>query len=73
MHLKASGYPNNGIIAIGSTRYTEFGECTFLDVGDESFIVVYDSRLYSRNSVEKFIQEANYPINGLSILHQKVV
>ena len=73
MHLKESGYPVNAVIAIGSTRYTEFGESTFLDVGDESFIIIYDSKLHTRRSVEKLIQDSNYTVSGLSILHQIVV
>jgi hypothetical protein len=73
MHLKESGYPTNAVISIGSTRYTEFGESTFLDVGDESFIIVYDSKLYTSRSVEKLVQDSNYTVNGLSILHQIVV
>lgn len=43
-YLAACGRPGTVLIAIGATRYTPLGESTYLEVGDESLVVVYDSR-----------------------------
>lgn len=41
--LRLAGSPDTLLAGIGATRYTEFGEQTFLDPGDESIVAVYDS------------------------------
>ena len=43
-YLARSGRPGTVLIGIGATRYTPLGESTYLEVGDESLVVVYDSR-----------------------------
>jgi hypothetical protein len=57
IYLAASGSPRQVLIGIGATRYTEFGESNFLQVGDESIVVVYDSSINDANSVETAIRE----------------
>ncbi len=42
-YLAASGRPGTLLVGIGATRYTPLGESTYLEVGDESLVVVYDS------------------------------
>ena len=42
-YLAASGRPGTLLIGIGATRYTPVGESTFLEEGDESIVIVYDS------------------------------
>ncbi|MBM3634385.1 MAG: hypothetical protein FJW99_03705 [Actinobacteria bacterium] len=46
-YLAAAGYPGSTLIGIGATRYTPFGESTYLVAGDESIVVVYDERASS--------------------------
>jgi hypothetical protein len=41
--MVASGHPENLLIGIGATRYTELGESTFLHPGDEAIVRVYDT------------------------------
>ncbi|MDT5151389.1 MAG: hypothetical protein QOI01_3122 [Mycobacterium sp.] len=41
--MVASGHPANLLIGIGATRYTELGESTFLQPGDEAIVRVYDT------------------------------
>jgi hypothetical protein len=41
--MVASGHPSNVLIGIGATRYTELGESTFLQPGDEAIVRVYDT------------------------------
>ena len=71
--LAASGYPTQAIISIGATRYTEFGEKTFLQPGDESIVIVYDATLYSPDVVKQMAQKSEYSSQGMSVLSQQVV
>jgi len=74
LHIQNATYPSGMIVSIGATSYTSFGESTFLEIGDEIFVYVYDSKLYSsddiltntkNNCVEK--------LENCSLLHQKIV
>lgn len=38
--LQAANYPQQTIISIGATRYTEFGEHNFLKPGDIAIIAI---------------------------------
>jgi hypothetical protein len=67
-------YPKNMIISIGSTSYTAFGENTFLEVGDEVFVYIYDS---NKNSFEDILNNAKNngeeELENCSLLHQNIV
>lgn len=41
--MVASGRPSHCLIGIGATRYTELGESTYLQPGDEAIVRVYDT------------------------------
>lgn len=41
--MVASGHPRHVLIGIGATRYTAYGESTFLKPGDEGIVRVYDT------------------------------
>lgn len=41
--MVAAGRPANVLIGIGATRYTRYGETTFLKPGDEAIVRVYDT------------------------------
>ncbi len=73
-HLKNSGFPKGLIVSIGATSYTEFGENTFLEVGDEIFVIVYDNTKASFDVIINLL-ESNQEliISGASILHQKII
>jgi len=73
LHIKNSNYPNNMIISIGATSYTEFGESTFLEVGDEIFVYVYDSKLYSYEDILNDATNGGNNLDKCSLLHQKIV
>ena len=40
--MVASGHPRHVLIGIGATRYTRYGESTYLQPGDEGIVRVYD-------------------------------
>jgi len=74
VQLKECGYPQDMIISIGSTRYTDFGENNYLKINDECFVVVYNKKHYSLSEVEDLIIRGNtLHNNNISMLHQKVV
>lgn len=72
-YLKAAGYPQEMIISIGATRYTEYGETTFLAPDDEVIVVLYDTACYNADTVMEGIDAGVYDAEGLSVLSQKVV
>jgi hypothetical protein len=71
--LKANGYPKKALISIGATRYTPFGESTFLRPGDEVYIAVYDAAHYSNEAIREFASLNDLHKARISFLHQKVV
>lgn len=71
--LKANEYPARAIISIGATRYTHFGETTYLRPDDEVYVCVYDASRYSNTDIRNLIRDQNLKAEGISFLHQKVV
>ncbi len=41
--MVAAGHPRHVLIGIGATRYTSYGESTYLKPGDEAIVRVYDT------------------------------
>jgi hypothetical protein len=72
-YLSACHNPKEAIISIGATRYTEFGERTFLKSGDVCIVIVYDREKYTQKDVLKMLQDSNYPTAHISVLKQKVL
>jgi len=64
--------PKNAIISIGATRYTPYGETTFLQTGDEVLVVVYNHKEYTLDDVLQTLQNKEYEKENMSILAQKV-
>ena len=71
--IKEASYPENMIISIGATRYTEYGEHTFLQSGDEVIVALYDNNLYCKNPIFSKIVAGEYENEGMSVLAQKVL
>ena len=72
-YIEACEYPDKAIISIGATRYTEYGEKTFLKTNDEIFVVVYNHKTYSFKDIVLALNTQNYPLQDITILHQKVL
>ncbi|KLV05393.1 hypothetical protein ABT56_11800 [Photobacterium aquae] len=72
MHLENAGYPQQAVISIGATRYTEYGETTFLKPGDTSIVVVYDGERYSPDQIALMAQSEQFEQMGISALVQVV-
>ncbi len=71
-YIHACDNPAEAIISIGATRYTEYGESTFLQKGDESIVIVYDRTKLSQSDVLAMVKSSHYDDN-MSLLAQKVI
>ncbi|OOF53947.1 hypothetical protein BKK56_10565 [Rodentibacter genomosp. 2] len=70
--LKQANYPTKAIISIGATRYTEFGEQNFLQVGDTSIVAVYNVKRYTRAQIVEMVENEKFA-EDISALVQKVI
>ena len=71
--IQRAGYPEQALISIGATRYTDFGESNFLEPGDESIVAVYDSNRFTPDEIEAIARaERAVPDSGISLLRQIV-
>ena len=71
-HLAAAGRPGRALIAIGATRYSPFGEETFLREGDEAVVVAYDGNRHDTAAVAAAIAGGAGSLPGASVLRQRV-
>lgn len=73
-YLAAAGNPATVLVGIGATRYTPFGETTFLRAGDESIVVVYDAAHHAPQEVADAVAAgAEDGLERASVLRQVVV
>jgi len=72
-YISECDYPSKAIISIGATRYTNYGENTFLNQGDEVIIVVYNNKISSLDDVLNAINTNTYDTKNMSVLSQKVI
>lgn len=71
--FREAGRPERAVVGIGATRYTDFGEHNFLDVGDESLVIVYDGAVLGRSDVMFAVaNRAEFELSGASVLAQQV-
>lgn len=71
-YLKACGYPEKAVISIGATRYTPYGEKTYLQKGDEVIVVLYDNDRYCQNPLFSKVVSNDLGGEGISALVQRV-
>ncbi|MGI9280428.1 MAG: DUF5718 family protein [Endozoicomonas sp.] len=70
--LAKAEYPEQALISIGATRYTEYGESHFLQPGDTSIVVVYDGELFHEEEILEMAALSDFPDTGISALIQQV-
>lgn len=70
--LRECGYPKETLISIGATRYTEFGESSYLQKGDEVFTILYPSKAYDESNIKSIIENDKFDSDTVSCLHQLV-
>jgi hypothetical protein len=72
-YIKDCGNPQEAVISIGATRYTEYGETTFLQPNDEILVVLYDRNHYSLDAVTEKLQMKQYNNKNMSVLAQNII
>ncbi len=72
-YLQRAGFPTQVMISIGATRYTDFGEHTFLQQGDKSVVVLYPEDKYFHEDIALCVKENKLDAEDLSALVQEVV
>ncbi|MBF0785408.1 hypothetical protein E4T80_08045 [Muribacter muris] len=70
--LKQADYPTKAVISIGATRYTDFGEHNFLQIGDTSIVAVYNGKTYSHQQIVEMAEQEQFAAD-ISALVQKVI
>ena len=72
-YLDDAARPDHALIGIGATRYTPFGECTYLVAGDESIVIVYDEAESSPGGVARAVAAGDeHALPRASVLAQRV-
>jgi len=71
-YITACNNPTELIISIGATRYTEYGEHTFLQTDDEVIIALYNHTKYSKEELTQLIEDKKYEASDISVLTQRV-
>lgn len=66
-------YPTEAIISIGATRYTPYGESTFLKEGDEVFVILYNNKNLSYKEILQKIKNGTLNSADISLLRQTVI
>ncbi len=67
-----ASFPDQAFVFVGSTRYTPFGESTFVQVDDEVVIVAYDARLTDLLAVRDAVTH-HTPLSNASVLRRRVL
>ncbi len=70
-YIKECNNPKKAIISIGATRYTPYGEKTFLKKDDEIVIALYNRNNFSLDDVTTNIKNSSF--ENMSVLAQKVI
>ncbi|MDD6178042.1 MAG: DUF5718 family protein [Succinivibrionaceae bacterium] len=70
-YILSCNKPEFTLVSIGATRYTPFGESTYLHPGDTSIVVVYPEDI-SKEEIENRIKNKDYSDKRCSFLIQEV-
>ncbi len=71
-YMATCKFPSQAIISIGATRYTEYGEYTYLQEGDEVIVVLYNEMTFSPDEMLERIEQNIFHVSSVSALVQKV-
>ncbi len=72
-YLEDAGFPENVMVSIGATRYTDFGQHNFLLKGDASVVVLYPEKKYSHEAIKNLVLKKDFSDSEISSLVQEVV
>jgi hypothetical protein len=72
-YLRAAGSPARVLIGIGATRYTPFGETTYLQPDDNSVVVLYNTDEHSPEDIVAAVAAGeDNRLTAASVLRQRV-
>ncbi len=71
-YLNAASRPEQLLISIGATRYTDFGEHNFLHDGDASVVLLYPEDKYSPQEIAARVGRREVEAEDISVLWQRV-
>ena len=71
-YLLEAGKPEQIMISIGATRYTDFGEHNFLEIMDKTYVVLYPSDQYTPEDIFRMVQTDDLNYETISALVQTV-
>ena len=72
-YLVAAGRPEQIMVSIGATRYTDWGETNFLQNNDKAVVIVYPERKYTPDQILKMVETEDFMDREVSALVQTVV
>ncbi|MBX2799966.1 MAG: hypothetical protein KTR31_19960 [Myxococcales bacterium] len=65
--------PREAVLLIGATRYTDFGQSTYVAPGDEVVVTVYDGAVHAPEAVARAVADGAAALPGASVLRRRVV
>jgi len=71
-YIQKANNPHNALISIGATRYTPYGETTFLKKGDKVVVAVYNHNTYSYEDMRTAVTTDSFDKENVSFLVQNV-
>lgn len=73
-YLVAAGKPEQILISIGATRYTEYGETNFLRKGDRAVVILYPESRYNFDTIKNMLEDGSIQEHvDISVLDQVIV
>ncbi len=72
-YLVEAGRPQQIMVSIGATRYTDWGENNFLQNNDKAVVVVYPESKYIPEQISKMVETGKFTDQAISALVQTVV
>lgn len=72
-YLISANKPQQVMISVGATRYTDFGTKNFLQEGDRSVVIVYPEDVYTEQEIIERTRKDNLEEDDISVLSQEVV
>ena len=70
--LIESGKPEQIMVSIGATRYTDWGEHNFLKNGDKAVVIVYPESKYTKEDILNAVETNSLDDISISVLSQTV-
>jgi hypothetical protein len=71
-YIATCNFPSQAVISIGATRYTEYGEYTYLQRGDKVIVVLYNENTFTPDEILRRVEKNIIQVPGISSLVEHV-